>query len=489
MGNIKKNFIYNAAYQVLALLIPIITTPYLSRTLGVDAIGIFSYTYSIVSFFTIVAVSGTTIYGQRLIAFNRDDKEGLSRSFWEVFLFRLTITVMVLAIYGIFVFNTVEYRFVYLTMSLNIINVIFDITWFYQGIEDFKKIVIRNMLVKILNLISIFLFIKSEDDLIVYSLLYCGYIIIGNLSTWIGIKKKITFVNAIHPFKNLKDIFLLFIPTVAMQVYTILDKAMIGWFTSSTYENGCYEQAEKICRIAVTVVAALATVISPRVANLYGKAKNGECQGNEIIDLLYKGICYGCAIAVPIMMGIIAVTPVFVPVFFGEGYDKIQILLPIFSILVLAVGLANIVGIAYLIPTEQQNIYTIAVTISAIVNFLMNIILIPLLLSVGAAIASVVAESIGIAIQMFCCITKNNMKIRYILAGVWKYFSASIVMLMAVILLRDVVQNNWIGLFILIILGVIIYSSMLIILKDELLISNCRNIYVNYLLKNKRRSK
>lgn len=489
MGNIKRNFIYNAAYQVLSLLVPVITTPYLARTLGVNAIGIFSYTYSIVSFFTIVAVLGTTTYGQRLIAFNRDDKECLSRSFWEVFLFRFTVTAIALAVYGIFVFNSGEYQCVYLAMSLNIINVVFDITWFYQGTEDFKKIVIRNTLVKVLNLISIFLFIKSEDDLIIYSLLYCGYIVIGNLSTWIGINKKITIVESIHPFKNVKDIILLFIPTIAMQVYTILDKSMIGWFTSSTYENGCYEQAEKICRIAVTIIAALSTVISPRIANLYGKFKNGECRESEIIYLLYRGIRYGCAIAFPIMMGIIAVTPVFVPVFLGDGYDKVQVLLPIFSILVLAVGLANIVGIAYLIPTEQQNVYTVAVTISAVINFLMNIILIPLLSSVGAAIASVVAESIGIVIQISYCVKNNNLKILYILAGIWKYFSASVVMLIAVILLRSVVHSDWIGLFALIVLGIFIYCSMLIALKDELLIYNCKNIYVNYLSKNKRRCK
>ena len=476
----KKNFIYNSLYQVLSLIIPIVTTPYLSRTLGVDSIGVFSYTFSIVTFFTIFAVLGTTTFGQRKIAFCRDNKEDLSRAFWEVFVFRAVITSIVLFVYFCFVFSSDgAYKNIYTVLSLNIINVIFDITWFYQGVEDFKKIVLRNTVVKLLNLISIFAFIKSSSDLRTYCIIYCGYILLGNITTWFGLNKKINFVNRINPFKDFKDIFLLFIPTVAMQVYTILDKSMIGWFTKSTYENGCYEQAEKICRIAVTIVAALATVIAPRMANLHKKHKKGEVKKTKITDLLYKGIRGGCLIAVPITFGIISITPIFVPVFFGSGYDKVSTLLPIFSFLVIAVGLANIIGISYLIPTENQNVYTFAVTISAVINFIMNLVLIPRLLSVGAAIASVFAETTGIIIQFAYCIKKEDIAFCTILKSVWKYFVSGITMLCFLVFLCKFTPANWMGLFTIIVIGATIYGIMLIVLKDSFTLETVYSIKDN----------
>lgn len=469
----KKNFVYNSVYQVLSLIVPIVTTPYLSRILGVNSIGIFSYTYSIVSFFTIIAVLGTTTFGQRKIAFCRDNKADLSKAFWEVFLFRTVVTGVVLVGYCLFVFLFgKEYRLIYAALSLNIINVIFDITWFYQGIEDFKKIVLRNTAVKIFNLISVFAFIKSSNDLVKYCIIYCGYILLGNITTWLGLSEKICFVKKISPLKNSKDIFQLFIPTVAMQVYTVLDKSMIGWFTQSAYENGCYEQAEKICRIAVTIVAALATVMAPRVANLYKKYKDGEVKKQKIVDLLYKGIRGGCLIATPITFGIVAVTPIFVPVFLGNGYDKVFVLLPIFSVLVIVVGLANIIGIAYLIPSEKQDVYTIAVTVSAAINFLMNMILIPQLLSVGAAIASVVAEAIGVAIQLLYCIQKENVSIRLLAQNVWKYVAASVAMFLILLFVRLFIPSNWFGLFLLIMIGTATYGLSLLVLRDIFFMEN-----------------
>ena len=468
----KKNFIYNSIYQVLALIIPIIITPYISRVLGVNNIGVFSYTFSIVSFFTIIAVLGTTTYGQRYIAFNRDNKEKLSRAFWEVVYFRLIMTIVVLTIYGFYIITFADYKMIYFTMSLNIINVAFDITWFYQGTEDFKKIVIRNSIVKFLNLFSVFIFVKKESDLLVYVLIYCGYIIVGNLSTWIGIHKKISWIRSIRPFKNFKDIFLLFVPTIAMQVYTILDKSMIGWFTKSTYENGCYEQAEKICRIAVTVVAALATVLSPRIANNYQKYKDGQCDKMSITRLLNKGIRGTCAISLPIMFGIIVITPVFVPVFLGNGYEKVCELLPVFSVLILPVGLANIIGIAYLIPTENHNVYTLSVMVAAGFNFIMNIILIPLFMSTGAAFASVIAEIVGVSIQLKYCVKKGDINTLTLVNNTWRYWASSFFMLALLLCVRENVTSSWRGLALLILLGIFTYGALLIILRDQLLIDS-----------------
>ena len=364
-------------------------------------------------------------------------------------------------------------------MTFSILNVIFDITWFYQGLEDFKRIVIRNSFVKMLNLISIFIFVKTKKDLSVYVAIYCGFTVLGNLTTWIGIRKFIDFTKDVHPFSDIKNVLLLFLPTVAMQIYTILDKSMIGWITKSTYENGCYEQAEKICRIATTVVAAIAIVIAPRISNLYKKYKDGLSNRESIMNLSYKGASIACLFAFPIMFGIIGITPIFVPVFFGPGYDKVEILMPIFSLLVLEVGLANVIGIAYLIPTGQQNTYTKAITISAIVNLCMNLFLIYKFGAVGAAISSVVAEGVGIIYQIVFCVRKNRYDIAYVANKVWKYLISSLIMLIVIVIIRNWMLNNMFSLFNLILVGAFTYFVLLLVTRDQLFVETTHRLLVS----------
>lgn len=467
--SVKINYIFNTAYQVIAIIVPLITTPYLARTLGADGVGIFSYTNSIVSYFMMIAVLGSATFGQRKIASVRNRKEELSEEFWNIVIFRLIMTLITLAAYILFLLQSPKYKIIYIILGINIIDVFFNITWFFQGIEDFPKIVIRNLITRIASCVCIFSFVKKPDDLPLYIIFIVGFNLLANLWTWTYVPHYINRVYSVHPFKNLKDMLLLFLPTVATQVYLVLDKSMIGIITDSTYQNGCYEYSEKIARLALTVVTSVATVILPRVANLYN---NGDKQ--TACDYVYKGYRFVWLLAFPIMFGIIGITKVFVPVFFGPGFDLSNILMPIFSLLVLFVSLSYISGFSFLIPIGKQNVYTVIVCISAVFNLLANSLLIPKYGAIGASIASVIAEAIGTVSQITYCCKKNLLKSSLIFHSSWKYLCSGLVMFLLLSLINNYVPVTFMGLGALIFSGATVYFLSLIIFKDDFFINNMR---------------
>ena len=356
-------------------------------------------------------------------------------------------------------------------IALSILNVTFDISWFYQGIEDFKSVVIRNLIVRIICLSGIFIFIKTANDTWKYVLILMLAQILGSLSMWRVMPQYICFVKRINPFDGFKDILLIFLPSIAIQVYTILDKSMIGWITGSDYANGCYEQSERIARLAMTVVTSIGTVVLPRVANLFQKSNLDEAK-----RYVYQAFRVVWLLAIPIMFGLMGVSSVFIPLFLGSGFDDAIGLLCIFSILVLVVSLAYVTGISYLIPTKQQNVYTAAVTIAAIVNFCMNLILIPRVGVFGAAIASIVAETIGTAIQIIYCISKKQLNAKQIFVPCWKYLLSGSIMLLFVETLKTKFSGGIVSLCVLICTGGLSYVGVLLILRDRFFIDNINKI-------------
>ena len=233
--SIKKNYIYNTIYQVLSLITPLITAPYISRVLGSNGVGIYSYTNSIVTYFTLFAALGTASYGQREIAMHRDDPETSSKLFWEIEILSLTTTAVSLIVWIAWIFISTQYTAIYSVLTLSVLAVAFDISWYFGGFEKFKYIVIRNTLVKITGIILLFLFVKKETDIFLYVGIMAATGLIGNISMWTYLPKLLAKVEfkTLHPFKiHLKQTFAYFIPTVATSVYTVLDKTMIGAITN-----------------------------------------------------------------------------------------------------------------------------------------------------------------------------------------------------------------------------------------------------------------
>lgn len=476
--SIKKNFIYNLAYQILALLTPLIVTPYVSRVLDVEGVGLYSYANSIVSYFLLVAVLGTATYGQRAISYVQQEVEERSRAFWEVFMVRLITSAITLVGYAIYVIIAVPKNefVVYLILALNIINVIFDISWFMQGLEEFGKTAIRSIIFRVLSIASIFIFVKSPAHLYLYVIFMVIYTVLGNMSLWLYLPKYLCKVKGIKPFKDIKSILQLFIPTVAIQIYTVLDKSMIGWLTDGYTENGYYEQAEKIIKVALTAVTALGIVMIPRISRTY---KEGDIE--KVNYYMYRSYRFVWMMGIPIMFGFIAISSTFVPVYYGTDYEKCAILIPIFSALTVLIGLSNVTGVQYLIPIGKQNVLTLTVVIGAVVNFALNMVLIRYFNSVGAAIASVAAE-LCVTVAGFIYIKKSKrFSLKSVFICSWKYWIAGGVMFGLLWLVKIFLPITVWALVLLIIMGMAVYFVILLVIRDKFLLeifTKCVNMLI-----------
>ncbi len=462
--SIKKNFAFNLVYQLLILIIPIIVTPYISRVLGVSGIGEYSYASSIVAYFVLFATLGTATYGQRTIGYNQQDPEGRSRAFWEIFILRVGMSFITLGAYAVyaFIFAPQAGRVVCIIFALNIVNVIFDVTWFMQGMEEFGKTTLISIIFRLLNLASVFLFVKTESDLWKYTLISVGYSVLGNMIIWVFIPRYVCKVKGVRPFKDIKSILQLFLPTIAIQVYTVVDKSMIGWLTEGYTENGYYEQAEKIVKMALTVVTALGTVTIPRISRTF---KEGNIE--EVKRYVYRSYRYVWLTAIPMTCGLIVVASIFVPIFFGAGYEKCALLIPILGALTILIGLSNVSGMQYFVPTGKQNVLTFTVVVGAVVNIALNAALIPFYASMGAAIATLVAEFSVTLTGLIYIKRKKLFELKPIFTCCWKYVISGGVMTGFLFLIKYFLPVRAWALVVLILAGIVIYVLMVVALRDK----------------------
>ena len=468
--SIKKNYFYNLAYQILTIITPLITAPYVSRVLGADGVGAVSYVESVVTYFTMFAIMGIATYGQREISYVQDQPKQRSIVFWNAKIFETISTVVVMAIYLVFSCYQDD-KILYIIYTLFLINVVADISWFFQGMEEFGIIVVRNIILKFTNIVYIFVVVKSKEDIYKYALGMVLFTTLASASLWFKLPKYLVKVpiRELQPFKDVKTIVSLFIPTIAIQIYTVLDKTMIGIITQDAFENGYYEQAIRISRMVLTIVTALGTVMIPRIG-YYFEQKDTE----QIQNLMYRGYRFVWFLGIPLCFGLVAVSSNFVPWFFGEGYDAVTPLLRILAFLVLAIGINNVTGMQYLIPTKRQNIFTFTVIIGACVNFVFNILVIRAYSAAGAAIASVFAETV-IAVAQLIIVRKELSPLRVLKESV-NYFLAGIVMVVALWTMGAALSSSLVNTLLMVACGMVIYFGVLFVLRDEFLISNAGKI-------------
>ena len=450
------------AYQILIIILPLITAPYISRIIGAEGIGIYSYTTSISAYFILFGSLGIRTYAQREIAYHQNDKKEYSKTFWEINIFRaITMSLSIL----VFIFSMTingEYNFYYKILIVELVAQCFDISWFFAGMEDFKKTVFRNLLVKIVTILSIFILVKTQNDLDMYFWIYVISTFLGNISLWFYVPKYIDKIKSrnLNIIKHLKPTIGLFIPEIATQVYTVLDKTMIGAIWSDKSEVGFYQQSEKIIKLLLTVITSLGTVLLPRIASYYANNKK-----KEILEYLKKSFNFVYILAFPMIFGIIAVAKDFVPLFFGEGYDRVIILMSIISPIILFIGMSNVIGRQYLLPTKKQRQYTISVIVGAVVNLIMNSCLIWKYGALGASIGTVIAE-FSVTLAQFIFVRKD-FKIKVLLKSSYKYICSSIIMFISCKLIGLIPINILASLILQVGCGAIIYLLILLLLKDE----------------------
>lgn len=470
-NSIVKNYIYNAVYKILVVFIPLITTPYLSRVLGAENIGIYSYSLSITTYFILFGSLGISMYGQREIAYIQNEKYQRSKAFFEILFMRIiTLSISLLLFYFSFCLNG-QYSVYYKILIFEIVANALDISWFFQGLEEFKKTVIRNTIVKLISVFCIFLFVKSSNDLEIYLYIYVLSNFIGNLSLWRYIPKYICKVNKneINIFKHLKPTIGLFIPQVAMEIYTVLDKTMIGSIILDKSEVGFYEQAQKIVKMVLSIATSLGIVMMPRMSNIFASGNK-----EKLNTYINKSFSFVLLLAFPLMLGLISISNSFVPIYFGNGYDKVASLMIIISPIIVVIALSNIIGIQYMIPTKKQREFTMSVIIGALVNFLLNLILIKKYASIGASIATVIAE-FAVTVTQFILVRKE---IRFldILKISYKYIIASIIMFSVSMVIGIIITDNLLSIVTQFVTSLVIYFIILIILKDKLILEGIDKI-------------
>ena len=478
--SIAKNYIYNLIYQILIIIMPVITTPYLARTLGPDGTGTYSYTISIVTYFILFGSLGLAMYGQREIAYVQGNTKKRSKVFFELLLLRL-ITMSISMIIFYLVYGRIgEYAIYYRILLLEMLANCIDISWFFHGIENFKKTAMRNIIVKILSVISIFIFIKNENDVAKYLLIYVLTTLLGNISLWLGIKKYIERVpfKELKVFSRVKPTIALFIPQIAIQIYTVLDKTMIGAILGDMSEVGYYEHTQKIVKILLTIITSLGAVMMPRIAKCYADGEKEKIK--EYMDKTFKFVYM---LAFPLVFGIIAVSDNFVPLFLGAEYEKAKLLLKVMSLIILFIGLSNVTGSQYLLSTKKQNQFTISVICGAIVNAILNLILIRYFESLGAVIATVVAEFTVTAVQFI--FIRKEFSIIKIIKSATKYVFAGIMMLAITILIDILIKSDMIGIVVQVGVGALTYFIILLLMKDSLLIELKDKVLIQIGLKNK----
>lgn len=459
--SITKNYIYNILLQIVNMLLPLIIVPYISRVLGKDAIGEFSYTLSVVTYFVLFGCLGINIYGSRQIAYVKEDKEVLSKTFWSITLLKAITTIIALIIYlSIFSFSN-KYRLQYILQAINILVATVDITWLYIGVEDFKKNFTRGILIKIMSTSGIFLLVKSESDIYIYIILNSLVCFLGNLMQWRGILKIVDIKKVklkeilVHLMPSIK----LFISIVAIQFLAFMDKTMLGIF-SDMGQVGYYEQSQRIINLALAFITAFGTVIFPRMSSAFKEGNQKKLK--EYLNFSLKITTF---FAVPISIGIIAISKEFVPWFFGDEFLDITYLLYILPFVVILMAISNIM-MQLLIATNKEKLITISVISGIIVNLFANMILIIKFKSVGACFGSLLAEFTIMFIQYLYL--KNIINQKKYFKSFIKYIISSLFMFLVIRLIGSVMGSNIITTLIQCAIGCIIYEMLLIVFKEDI---------------------
>ena len=453
-----KNYLYNLSYQILTIILPIITVPYVTRIFTSEDLGNYGFYNSIVSYFSLFAMLGIGLYGTKQIAAASD----VSSTFWNIYAIQFIASLLALFVYVITLVSIPEMGgIVPIILGIILLTKMIDISWLFTGKEDFKKITLRNTMVKVAGVISIFTFIKSSEDLYLYIFLIVIFDFLGQFVMWIPAKKFIkrpSFDTKIIK-KNLHPIVLLFLPQVAISLYVVLDRTLLGLLGSYS-DVGIYEQGQKLTSILLTVVSSLGAVMLPRVANLLSERKEKEAQNMVRFSfILYNLIIF------PMIFGLIAINEVFIKIFLGENFQDVKYVLYIIVFNIMFIGWTNILGYQVLVVRNKNKEFMLSTTIPAFVSVAVNIAVIPFFGYIGASITSVVVETLVFAIQWYYSrnIINKNLLFNKDLV---KIICSSLVMFGAVMLCKMTLGlDGIIGLIIYLAVGGISYLGMIFLLK------------------------
>lgn len=469
--SLLSNYIYSLVSQLLALIAPMITAPYLARTLHEVGNGQIAFVNSIVAYFASFAGFGFSLYGQREVAKNKDNQNSINEIFCELLWLRMIFSIISFYILIMLIVSPIiesKYKTLVLINSIQIVSVVVDIQFYYQGMEEFKALAIRTILIRTISIVCVFLFVRNQDDVWVYLLYTSLATLIANLIMWPGVIKRIDFIpiKLASLTRHIVPSFFIFLPILSGTIFSVLDSTMIGYLaTNPEYENGCYGSALKLINIVSVIIMADGQVLASRNARDY--AIDDKKSIKKHVNL---GFTYVWLVGLPIAVGLLLLSGRISNWFFGNGYEKVPWLLRVFTIRILTHGVINVIGNQYLLPTGREKVCTKANFVGIGANILLNILFIPEFGCIGAAIASVVSESILISLYLGYFIKEKKYWSSSILTNSYKYIIAAFIMAIPVYILNIIMRHNFVSMCIIILSGMMMYSLSLILMKDSIVI-------------------
>lgn len=454
-----RNYLYSIGYQILNMIIPLITGPYTARVLGPTGIGINTYTFAVIQYFVLIGGLGIALYGNREMAYVKGNIKKMSLTFWEIQIIKITTVTLAYIAFIIYLLFTQKYQYFLALQSLYIVAAGFDISWLYEGLENFKITFTRNTLVRLISFILIIGLVKKRSDLYLYIIILAVSNLIGYMAMWPSISKIVTFVKVkdLKISRHFKGILFLFVPYLTLNIYPLINKTLLEHF-DGVDSSGYYEKSDVIIRMALTFVTSVSLVLLPHAANAFSKFGI-----NTIKKMLSKSFCITSLISFPLAFGIAAIAPKFGLFFYGNGFNPVGEAMFIESFAIIFMGWSSIMGNQFLIPAKQVNSYTNSVLFGSILNIIIDIPLIKLWGLNGAVIATVVSEAAISAYQFI--IIKRQMNVEKWIPNIIKYLFASIIMFIIVYNISQRYVLNTVSFVLEIVLGALTYLVLVLILK------------------------
>lgn len=469
--SLKKNLVYNILLTVSNMIFPIISFPYAARVLGPDGTGEVNFAQSFCQYFIIIAALGVTVYGVREIAKAKDNPELITKSFIELFIIRIACTLLILIPYFIVILTVDKFAGnlpLYYWGAFFIFINISAIEWFFTGLENFRYITLRSLIIKVFALVLLFFFVRKRSDILPYFLIN---VVTVFLSGVYNIKYMFKFLKFKHiklselEFrKHLTPLVIIFSGILAINVYTLLDTIILG-FLQNNEAVGLYNAATRITKISLTIITSLSTVLVPKLSYVISQNRH-----NEVSAILSRSFSFVYTLSIPMAVGLFVLAPELVQIFSGHEFAPATLTLRIMSPLIIVIGMASIFSTQILTPLAKDNFVMRSAIIGAVVSLCMNFLLVPLFKENGSAASNLIAE---ISVTVICFVfAKKFMRFDvkliegfYNLLGTTPYF-------IIVYLFRTYTHNN-----ILIIGGTMLLASMcffifnIFIIKNELVIN------------------
>ena len=462
-NRILKNYAYNSVYQVLNVILPFVTAPYIARTLLNTGVGINSYTNTIVQLCATLGLIGLNRYSIREMAYARDDEGNLNRVFWELLITRLIVGMVSCIIYYIYVQST-DYPSFSMFYGVYLISIFIDISWLFSGVENFKILMIRNLCVRTTQVVCVFFFIHNQNDLYLYILFTGGFALLGNIVLYFEMKKYIGRMKFDRRMvlQHIKASFKLFLPQIATIVYLQLGKLIIKACTGDIVLVGFYDQADKIIKIPITLISAFSAVMMPRLSNEFINNRKGNIE--KYLNLSLKFSLMG---SVPIMFGLIAISDGFIEWFLGIEFILVAPLIKILSLTVVFIALTNVSGAQFLISTGKHRLLTKSYLICSFMYLLIIYPSIQIAGVYGAAFSALLTEAMVFFIQYY--MVRDEMPIKRVIKYSLKYFVAGLCMFVICVALNPILPGGITRTVVQIGAGILVYFGVLILLKDDLI--------------------